>query len=429
MNNIRESRRPRIFYGWYIVIVSFLANCIAAGTGSYVFGLFIKPMTQEFGWSRSAISGVFAVRMVAMAVAGPIFGRFTDTRHGTRTLMALGGGIGGLGLLSLAFTTSLGHFYLGYGFIWGLAMAALSGEVVTGTLLSKWFVRMRGRAIGLAFMGISLGGAILVPVTVLLINSFGWRGAWIGLGILSIIVIVPISLLVVHGAPEDIGLKPDGPSSIKGRPEGITYAESPQLEEPSLTLRQATRQPSLWIVVGCFSLSNLVFGGLLIHIFPYITDKGYSAGVAGTILFMIGFIGGIVKPAWGLLGERVQVRYAVMASFLLTSVGIALLVITDHGPLIFLVPVLYGIGGGGLSPLMMLVWANYVGRQSLGTIRGMFSPLTFIASGFSPLFGGYIYDTTNSYDIAYIVGFSGMAISAFAILLARPPASLRQKSK
>lgn len=395
---------------------------MTGGVG-YSFGLFIKPMSAEFGWSRSLISSVFLVRTLTIALASPLFGPLLDRKEGARLIMALGGAVAALGLALLALTPSLPFFFLSYGVLAGLGTFALGTELVTSTLVSKWFVRRRGRALAVAAMGTSLGGAALVPVTNLLIGAFDWRGAWVGLAVLMFLGTVPVSALLVRRQPEDMGLSPDGACS-GAHQASLEPALSPgQQTERAWTIKEAARQPTLWVIIACFSLSTLTFGGLFVHFIPYITDKGYSPSLASAVITVLGLTAGLVKPAWGLLAERVPVRYAVAACFVITASSLGALILTTRGPIIFLFPVLYALGAGGLLPLTGLIWANYFGRHFLGAIRGVFTPVTLIANGVAPLFAAFIYDTTRSYDLAYLVGIGALLLGAIGILFARPPSA------
>ena len=168
-------------------------------------GLFIKPMNESLGWSRGAISIAISLRSVFSALPGPVVGPWID-RLGPRPFMLWGAVASGLSTAALALVTQLWQFYLLYGVIGSVALIGI-GNLVTGTAVAKWFVRKRGRAMGIADLGTAVGIALLIPVVELLISRYGWQGAWVALGVLTTAVMVPAALLM-RREPEDYGLAP-----------------------------------------------------------------------------------------------------------------------------------------------------------------------------------------------------------------------------
>ena len=420
------SGRGRIFHGWYIVIVAFVANA-TSGMGGYSFGLFFNPMGQALGWSRTAISWGLTLRAMLNIATGPIYGPIVDKKHGAMLLMIGGGVMMGAGLILTSQVSHLWQFYLFFGLLYGGAASAVGAQIVTPTIISKWFIRMRGRAIAFSVMGTSAGGIVFIPLTAFVILNFGWREAWVVLGIVALLLIAPLSALFVRRSPEDLGLLPDGAA----QPHGLDLSEPERWTRLAThhdwTLKEASRTPALWLIVTSFSISSAGLGGLVVHAIPYMTDKGYSPAIATAMLTTFSIIVMAVKPLWGLLGERIQVRYLMTACFAISGIGMLLFVLVKSGPLIIIFPIAYGIGAGGFLPLMNLVWANYFGRAFLGTIRGVFHPPTHIAGAFSPVFAAYIFDVTGSYDLAFIIFSVCLALGAVAIFLARRPEVTRQK--
>ena len=151
------------------------------------------------------------------------------------------------------------------------------------------------------------------------------------------------------------------------------------------------------------------------------TDKGYSTAVATTLLAVFRILIVVTKMMWGILGERIQARYLLAAAYIVAAATMLVMVLVDSGPLIMLFPVLYAVGGGAMAPLSGLMWANYFGRGSLGAIRGVFLPVTQILGAVGPVFAGYVFDTTGSYDKAFLVFGLCFAVGAVVMLLAKRP--------
>ena len=294
-------------------------------------------------------------------------------------------------------------------------------------MIAKWFIRMRGRAIAIVSLGHNVGAVIFVPLTAFIIVNFGWRDAWFVLGIIGFILVVPLSALFVRRTPEDVGLLPDGRKHSEGSGSPALNARPDLATEYDWTLREAARTPALWLIVVGFTISGAGLGGFLPHVIPALTDKGYSTAVATALLTLFSILVVMMKMVWGILGERVQVRYLIAASYFAAAATMLLMVLVDSGPLILLIAVSYAVGGGGYAPLSSLMWANYFGRGSLGTIRGVFFPVTQAIGAVSPVFAGYIFDTTDSYDLAFL--FFGLCFSVGAVMMLlakRPAAPLRR---
>jgi len=419
-------RKNSIFHGWWIVLVVFLGGIVGFGIGSIGLGVFIPFMSEDLGWSRTAMSGVFTVRAIMMGISGPIVGFAVDKKWGPRVLIVGGGIISGASLLMLSQSNHIWQFYLSFGVLWSIGQTSFSGQVLSGALVSKWFVRQRGRAFGFYTMGIPAGGAIFVPLIAVLISSVGWRGAWVSLAILTWILIIPLALIIVRRQPEDMGLLPDG---ARVPDDGLALATPPDSSSASAkgsdeigwTVTQALHTPTAWLLVIGFVLSNMAGGAFMVHQVAAISDKGFSVELASGVMAVLFFFSFIIKPIVGFMTERLSVRY--VACFFIGLAGTSLLVLAAASSLsgLMLFAVLYGCGVGATTVLQSIIWADYYGRQFQGAIRGTLSPVFAMSQAFSPLFAGWVYDTTGSYDRAFIVvGIAAFCASGL-ILLARPP--------
>ena len=412
--------RGRIFYGWYIVAVAAIAGA-SAGVLGYSFGLFFDPMRESLGWSRTSISWAIAIRSAMNMLTGPIYGPIVDRKHGAMILMAGGGVVLGVSMMLTAAMTQLWQFYLLIGVAYGLAMGAEGSQIVAPVVISKWFVRRRGRALAIVTLGPNVGNIIFIPLAAFIILNFGWREAWFVSGLFALLLVSPLSALFVRRTPEDIGLLPDG-DTHHDVSERATYTQRTDLAtDYDWTLGEAVRTPTLWIMVAAFTVSGAGLGGFLVHVLPALTDKGYSTAFATAMVAELSVVVMVSKMMWGFLGERIQVRYLMMVSFTLSAMGLFLVVVVDRGYLILLLPLVYGIGGSGYGPLSSLMWANYFGRRSLGSIRGVLLPITQVISAFSPVFAGAIFESKGSYDLAFIIFGLCFAFAVGAIYLAPRP--------
>jgi len=417
-----EKKTGRFFYGWVVVAVAFLCWFSADAFGWYTFGVFIGPMSKDLGWTTVMMTGAFTLRIVVGGLIGPIVGPLADTKHGARILMSIGVLSAGAVPLAVSKITTLWQFYLFYGVIGALGMVGFGG-LVTNAIISKWFIRRRGRAIGIATMGVSTSGLVFVPLVHTLIESFGWRTTLVTVGfIIWGLALLPV-ILFVRRSPEDMGLLPDGddPAAFDSNivdQDSDTVIVTP---EEIWTLKEALRTKALWQLLAGFNITGLALTGVFIHLYPYIVAKGFSTDIATGAMTAFAFCCAIVKIPWGLLAERIHVRYCITICYAGCALGLIILLITNSVPLVFLYAVVYGVTLGGDMVVRELVWADYYGRTFLGTIRGVTMPLNLISMAGGPLFAAWLKDVTGSYQLPYTIFVGTLLMGTVFIYVAKPP--------
>ncbi|MFA7248170.1 MAG: MFS transporter [Dehalococcoidia bacterium] len=413
--------RTGLFYGWYIVLVALVAQFIAGGTQIYAIGVFLKPMTEELGWSRESFSAVQTVSTVVMGISGLAIGGLLD-RRGPRMLLLLGGVIAGASLCAIGAVHELWQFYLlrGVGQTLG---AAMMGNLVVNVTVAKWFVARRGMAISMASLGISLGGVLLAPLISVITDAYGWRSAWVLLGVMVWVLIIP-SAFVIRATPEQYGLTPDGLSPE----EALAYTQRKRrasaATEVQWTRSEAIRTPTIWMVITAYGLGGIGLGALFLHLIPFLTDQGFGRSTAAVLFGSQAWASLLAKPVWGALMDRFHARFLSAAGFTLTAGSIALMIpaaSTGSLWLTGLVLFVYGFGVGGVVPLQETVWASYFGRLHLGEIRSVGMPFSIIFGAGGPLFAGTLYDHTGSYAIAFASFSVVQLLGVVLLLLARAP--------
>ena len=419
MSDYSSRTRPRslFFHGWLIVLVAFLGTFCSAGIGGYGLGVFLKPMTTSLGWSRTSLAWFSPVRAVVMAFTGPLLGPFVERKNGPRILYTIGGIAAGIGCIAVWGVKDAWHFYLAFGIVWGFGQALLGGQIIAGPIVSKWFVKYRGRATAIYAMGVSGGGVFFIPLNTFLIEKYGWENAWLVLGFITLISIVPLSFLYMRRQPEDMNLLPDGETKVDDNRDIPSAADL----EISWTVNEASKTSSLWLLILSFNLMTMSIGATLLNQVPYLTDKNLGIGMATVAATSFGFVAMAAKIPWGILADRFEIRYLAGLCFLIASLGLFILVIADNIVLIFLYVIIYGIGAGGPPVLQNVMWSNYYGRKFQGAIRGTFAPLNLVGMGFAPVFATWIYDSTGNYDIAFFVFAAGCFLGAVFILFAKAP--------
>ena len=393
---------PRFFYGWVIVAIIFATSMVTAGISGYGLPFFLKPMSEEFGVSRAEFSAVTLFRLGALRLI-PFLGVLADKKHGPRMLLTFGSIVAGLVLIATSFVQNIWQFFLVYGLVFSVAVFSMGGQLVGPAVLAKWFIKKRGRVMAISAIGISGGGLIIAPMAGWLVSQFGWRVAWAVLGIFMMVTISPISAFFMRRQPEDVGLLPDGVA-----PEGTTTVQGGTPQAPAdteypWTRREAVRTRALWALLGVQTMGGIALMPILLHQVAYIQDKDFSAATAAVIATTLAGFAIVGKLLYGFLAERYHIRWVLAACLIPAGLSLFLLVGAHSLRMLYAYVVLHGLSMGGWAPLMNVAWAAYFGRQNMGAIRGLVTPIGNIVGAISPIFAGLMWDLRGSYDLPFIV--------------------------
>jgi len=416
-----SSKKPRVFYGYWVLVAAFFCNFILSGTAWYCFSLFVKPLEADFGWGRGETMAAFSILWLIIGIASPFTGRVVD-RYGARVVISAGAFVSGIGFALLSLINSLWFFYLGYVVV-GIGMAAM-GPVPASAVVSNWFEKRRGTAIGIMSTGMGLGGFALAPlVGGYLIPNFGWRISFLALALLIWVLIIPLALLVIRTRPADMGLYPDGIEA----PAAVTAAESSSAAVGGLTLRMALVIPALWLIGISHLISAIGRNGIIHNQVPYLADIGFPVATAATALGTVGLSCIIGQFGFGWLCDRIPVKYAWCISLGFQLVGI--IIFMGVGPasppaIIWLYAIFIGVGMGGWLPAMSMLVSTNFGLASYGAIFGVVTLFLNIGMATGPLVAGYMYDIMNSYHWFFIVSIILVVLAIPAILAVRRPASI-----
>ena len=424
---MRPSARRGIFYGWYIVGVGFLANVASSFALASTMGIFLKPLTVDLGVSRGIFSLLRSGEGIIGACIAPLVGTLVD-RYGGRWLMVIGTGIVAAGYFLLSWVDSFAEF-AGIRLTLVTLGDAMMGYMVVNVIIAQWFSRYRGRALAISSMGVGFAKVCMPMVAASLIVWLGWRQTWFVFGLMILSLLVVPALVIIRRAPEAMGLLPDG------APEPM-LAESTATEDPALDSEKASAQitvwtrvaavrtTTFWLLVATFGISSIGVSGLNLHVYSYVTDLGYSAVIAATVMSIIASMQLASPLAWGVLAERIGARYAATLRFVIQGIGLALAILTGNLFCLYAGFLLYGVGLGGNMVLPDMLWADYFGRQSLGKIRGMGLLISHFLASIGPPFFGFLFDLTGGYGLSFAIFGGVLAISAGLSLMLKPP---RQK--
>lgn len=416
-----------IFYGWFIVVIAFMANFLSVGTFFYIFNAFMEPLEEIKGWTRDDINTAITIGMAFMLLGQVVFGTLV-MRLGARKLMLFGSTLAGISFMLLFRAQDLFHFYLLSACL-ALGNGAYGG-LVAGTAVNNWFVKKRGRAIGFASAGISLSGAILPFVAMILILKSGMVNAsfWIGIVILCF---GPVAWLVVRDWPEDYGMVPDG-SELRndieismrdtvfdlkkdqtGIKEKLGFSGSGELSiwKPSKLIRTG----AFWKIGFAFPLMLAGVSSVMSQLKPRFTDIGFDDMTAMKMMACTAFAGAIGKYVWGMLCDRYSSKKVVAVLFGANCIGLSLALI--HGSIAAIIAfiILYGFAMGGLMSTFPIIIADLFGRISFPAVARFISVFFVLELvGFKIAGKSFVY--TGSYDTAYII-FIILGILAFFLIL------------
>ena len=418
----RLAPRTPFFYGWVILFSAGSTQVVRNATASLTIAVFIFPLSEELGWSRTLIAGAASFGGLAASGVSPAVGWLVD-RYGARLILAVSIFILGLSTISLAWATVPVAFYLAYGV--GRVIFSSPVQIGSSVVVSRWFVRLRGRTSGILFGSHSIGLVAFPLIASVVIGTSGWREAWIVLGLLVWgIALLPVSLLIVQ-QPEDVGLRPDGDPPLPAIEVGQQGDEAPTPlpvpEEPVWTLREAMRTPALWMFATATGMVFLVQAGVNTHLAAYLRDEGLTAAFAGFGISLNAVFLGLGSIFWGWITEKFPARYVLAAVAISVGGASALFIIADSTVEILVYAVLFGFGVGGLLSVPPVGYADYYGRRSLGAIRGVTEPLTTFGQAIGAVAAGLVFDLTESYQLAFMAFAVMGGLAMVLVLFARPP--------
>ena len=428
MNNISLaiarylSPRLPFYYGWVVLFAAGTTVFARMAPSVSILAIFLSPMAEEFGWSRTLIAGAVSAGAIASIFVSPIVGWAVD-RYGARLILTVSMVILGVAVTSLAWATVPVSFYLG--FATGRVIFHVPVQIGAGAVVSRWFIGKRGRAIGVIYLAGAAGNILGIQIASLVISHWSISAAWIALGITVFAVsVLPAALLIVE-RPEDIELEPDGlPSSSSATAPGtvaLDLQSPPKQGEVDWTLREAMGTRSLWILTGVVGALFLIQAGVSVHIGAFFQDRGLSLTVVATAITINGIVNAVGSLVWGAVIERTPVRWA-MAILMVLTAGSSLALLSVHSVIAaFAVSAVIGIIGSGGNVIPPVAYASYFGRRSIGSIRGIGETGVQIGQTIGPVLSGLVFDINGSYQIAFLTFAVLALVGAGVVSLSGPP--------
>jgi sugar phosphate permease len=418
--------KRKIFYGWWVVASVMPSRLIQAGALFYIFGIFYKPLLNEFGWSRGKVATALTIYLLSVGLFGSLIGKLTDL-FGAKKLIGWGAFFGGILFFLLSRINTLRQFYLLY-FLHGIAFSCC-GNVPVNTALTNWFERRRGSAIGIAMAGVSLGAIIITPTGGFILEHFGWRNTYIYLALITWLLVLPPTIFVMKNKPQDMGLLPDGeiPSDIIYK-NGIP-SKMPTIERSPMypwTLGEILRIGPFWLICIAYVLLYIAIGAVLGHQIVYLTDMGISMATAAAALGATGGMGGIGKIVFGVLSDKFSPKKVTVICAVAQGVGIILLLCAKSMPLVWLYAIFFGFCMGGHLALQPIIVAYFFGVGSFGTIYGIVLMAGAIGSALGPMVAGACFDLFGTYNGIFAACVFSSFLAAVAVFCSKPVLSPEQ---
>lgn len=393
----------RLFYGYIVVAASFLVFLIIYGM-QFTFGVFLKPILSEFGWTRGMTSVAFSLSSVVSGFVSIPLGRLND-RFGPRIVLSICGAFAGIGFLLMSLISSIWQLYVFYGVI---TAVGISVWVPVMSTVARWFVKRRTTMSGIVATGTGIGILIGSPVANGLISTFHWRSSYAILGSVVLVTVVGIAQFLKRDARQ-IGQVAYGENEME--------RERPQLGGEVLSLKETVHIKQFWVIFGMLFCMGLCLHGIMAHLVAHITDLGISATNAANVMAAVGGASIVGKVVLGGLGDKIGNRNVLAVSWTIMVAGMLLLFVSREVSLFYLFAALFGLAYGGVIAQQSAVVGTIFGLVSHGAIFGAVSVGLYIGQATGPVITGYIFDVTGSYQWAFlvdtIVSSAGLILTAF----------------
>jgi len=402
-----ENTRSKFFYGYIVVAGCFAIQAMGIGT-SGSFGVFFKALLFEFGWSRATISGASSAAFLVSGSLAILVGNLND-RFGPRLIMAVTGACFGLGFLLMSQLTTVWQLYLIYGVLVGIGLSSI--DVIALTTTARWFVKRRGMMTGIVKVGTGTGQLIMPLMTSIFLATYGWRTAYLIIGMLALILIISSGQLLRRD-PSQKGLLPDGDEK--------TTASDLHLSEVGVSLHEAVLTKQFWMicVINLIAMSCLI--SVFVHIVPHAMDLGISAIVAAGILSTIGGVSIVGRLGTGVAIDSIGNKKLMIMCFLILIASFLWLQVSKELWMLYVFAVVYAFAHGGYFTVISPLVAELFGISSHGVLFGIVVFSGTIGAAIGPILAGHIFDMVSSYRLVFFI-LAGFAVAGLILTsLLRP---------
>ena len=410
----------RFYYGWVIVAVALISMAFWFGIRAN-FSVFYVALLEDFGWNRGDSAGVQSMALITYTALAPLVGGLID-RFGPRRVVVPGILVLSLGLILCRTIENLTQFYLFYGVVVGTGITAI-GIVTYSAILAHWFEKRRGLASGIAVSGMGLGTFVLVPLSQSLISLWGWRLAFVLLGGLVLVILLPLNALFLRHKPSELGQCVDGLENNPSFAESGSCAMQASDGELGWTLRKVLSSARFWALISFSFFSIICTYIIVVHSVRFLVDQGVAKMTAAFVLALVGAISSIFRIFWGWLSDRIGREITYTMGIVCGCLGVSsLLLFEAHNASLFIYSFLifFGMGWGVSAPMMMAVSADLFKGKIFGLIYGFVEASIGIGAAFGVWIAGFIFDRTQSYQWAFVLVIVCFIVSCVFLWLAAP---------
>jgi MFS family permease len=406
-HTIIKPRRNSLYYGYIIVLWGFILAMFGWGL-FYIYGVFFRPLENEFGWTRAVTSGAFSLSILVSGLTGMLAGRLSD-RWGPRAVIIICGLKLTLGYVLMALVHNIWQFYLLYGLLISSGVGGFWSPLVS--TVARWFKGRRGIMTGIVSGGVSFGTLVTPPLATQLIDRFDWRITYVVIGV-AVLLVSLVGACFLKRSPQEMGIATENsPSS-----GGVKIDAS-----RSFTLKEALRTYQFWMVCAIYVCFGLIQLTVMVHIVPHASGMKISPISAASILSVIGGVSFLARIAIGAVTDKVRVKTSIILCLSLMAIALVWLQFVDSLWQFYVFSIIFGFGYGGLSCLQSLIAAELYGLLALGVITAIFSFSFDIGGAIGPYLAGYIYDLSQSYFWAFLVCLLVSAIALLISAVLKPP--------
>ena len=394
--------RQTLYYGWIVLIA--VVFVMLAGSGiRAVFGVFIKPIEAEFGWTRQQLSGAAALSLFVLGAVGPAVGWLADV-WGPRRVMLLAAATLGVGTVLASFVGHLWQLYASAGVLMAMGAGGLS-MATTSTIAARWFVARRGLILGILGGAMSAGQMLVVPLSMVIIRLYGWRSSFLWLGIGVLLLAIPMILAFVRDDPREMGLDPFG----KGTPAGKAFGGG--THERRVPVSEAMGIPAFWLLAMTFFVCGYTSNGLVLtHLIPHAAEHGFSEMHAAQALGLMGAMNIVGTVLSGWICDRYGRKGPLAFYYGVRGLSLIFLLYVWNVPSLHIFAAIFGLNYISTVPPTTTLTANIFGRLSVGALSGWIFFSHQVGSAIGAWAGGAIFDATGSYSWAFL----SAAVMAFA---------------
>ena len=396
-----------MYYGWRIVAVAVLAMALSNGLGIYSYGLLVLPLAEEFGAGRMEMMWGMTAASVTSILISPFVGSLMD-RRSARVLFSIGAVCLALAFVSIASSHNIWHFVIAFGMLAPLGSAFL-GPIGASTLVTRWFARQRGRALGLTAVGSSLGGLLAPPLLQTLIDAHGWRTACLWLAGIIVLVMLPPAWLVIRDRPADLGLHPDGSNGEVLVPRAASLSLDTRL--PNLMSDAA-----FWRIALAVGAVMVAFTVILANLVPFATGHGIGTKQAALLVSTVSGAGIGGKLLFSVFADRINQKWALLASLAMLGLPLVALVLFQDYWCMLLAAVSVGLATGTFLPAWGALLAHIFGPSVFGRVMGRMQPFAVVMVTVSMPLSGYLFDVSGTYSASFLTT-AGVTALAFVVLL------------